>query len=179
MLCQYLVLFHSPDTCSSSSSCSDAMRMRFLAACAAPHSLHDWFLNTTLLSLFSFILLLRLRPGSLSPRASPRLGLSYAKLNFLIIQVKSFYSKTLSRPRLQGDALDLRYERTASVAPSAPVGHRAFSRCRNATSSAVHESGATPSLTASRHLRSTPQISLCRPVHRHPPTAAFFEAILW
>ena len=25
MLCQYLVLLHSPDTCSSSSSCSDAM----------------------------------------------------------------------------------------------------------------------------------------------------------
>ena len=38
-LCQYLVLLHSPDTCSSSSSCSDAMRMRVLAACAAPHSL--------------------------------------------------------------------------------------------------------------------------------------------
>ena len=58
-------------------------------------------------------------------------------------------------------------------------GHRAFFRCRNATSSAVHESGATPSLTASRHLRSTPQISLCRPVVRLPPNAAFFEAILW
>jgi hypothetical protein len=34
-------------------------------------------------------------------------------------------------------------------------------RCRNATRSTVHESGATPSLTTSRHLRSTPQISLC------------------
>ena len=44
-LCRYLVLLHSPDTCSSSSCCFDAMRMRVLAACAAPHSLHDWFLN--------------------------------------------------------------------------------------------------------------------------------------
>jgi hypothetical protein len=80
---------------------------------------------------------------------------------------------------LQGDALDLRYERIASDAPSASLGHRAFSRCRNATSSAVHESGDTPSLTTSRHLRSTPQMSLCRPVHRLPPNAAFFEAIFW
>ena len=52
-------------------------------------------------------------------------------------------------------------------------------RCKNATRSAVHESGATPSLTTSRHLLSTPQISLCRPVLRHPPNAAFFEAIFW
>jgi hypothetical protein len=105
MLCRYLVLLHSPDTCSSSSSCSDAMRMRVLAACAAPHSLQDLLLNKTLLSLFSFILLLRLlrlRPGSLSPRTSARLGLRYAKLNVLIIHVKSFYSKTLSRPRSAG-----------------------------------------------------------------------------
>ena len=71
-----------------------AMRMRVLAACAAPHSLQDWLLNTTLLSLFSFILLLRLRPGSPSPRTSARLGLSYAKLNVLIIHVKYFYSNT-------------------------------------------------------------------------------------
>ena len=78
------------------------MRMRVLAACAAPHSLQDWLLNTTLLSLFSFILLLRLRPGSLSPRTSPRLGLSCAKLNILIIHVKSFYSITLSRPPSAG-----------------------------------------------------------------------------
>jgi hypothetical protein len=81
---------------------SDVMRMRVLAACAAPHSPQDWLLNTTLLSLFSFILLLRLRPGSLSPRTSARLGLSYAKLNVLIIHVKSFYSKTRSRPRSAG-----------------------------------------------------------------------------
>jgi hypothetical protein len=40
-------------------------------------------LNTTLLSLFSFILLLHLRPGRLSPRTSARLGLSYAKVNVL------------------------------------------------------------------------------------------------
>ena len=52
-------------------------------------------------------------------------------------------------------------------------------RCRNATRSAVHESGATPSLTTSRHLLSTPHISLCRPVVRLPPNAAFFEAIFW
>jgi hypothetical protein len=32
-------------------------------------------------------------------------------------------------------------------------------RCRHATRSAVHESGATPSLTTSRHLLSTPQVS--------------------
>ena len=181
MLCHYLVLIllHSPDACSSSSSCSDDMGMRVLAACAAPQSLQDWSLNTTLLSLFSFTLLLRLRPGSLSPRTSARLGLSYAKLNVLIIHMRSFYSKTLRGLVLQDDALDLRYERTASGAPSASLGHRAFSRCRNVTSSAVHESGATPSLTASRHLRSTPQISLCRPVHRFPPNAAFFEAIFW
>ena len=63
-------------------------------------------MNTTLLSLFSFILLLRFRPGRLSPRTSARLGLCYAKVNVLIIQVKSFYSKTLSktlsRPRSAG-----------------------------------------------------------------------------
>ena len=52
--------------------------------------------------MFSFILLLCLRPGSLSPRTSARLGLSYAKLKVLIIHVKSFYSKTLSRPRSAG-----------------------------------------------------------------------------
>ena len=52
-------------------------------------------------------------------------------------------------------------------------------RCRNATRSAVHESGATPSLTTSRHLLSTPHISLCRPLVRLPPNAAFFEAIFW
>ena len=52
---------------------------------------------------------------------SPRLGLSYAKLNVLIIQVKHFRGLVL-----QGDALDLRYERTASGAPSASLGHRAF-----------------------------------------------------
>ena len=28
-------------------------------------------------------------------------------------------------------------------------------------------------------LGSTPQMSLCRPVHRLPPNAAFFEAIFW
>jgi len=57
MLCQYLVLLHSPDTCSSSSSGSDAMRMRVLAAFAAARpSLHDLLLNKTLLSLFLFIL---------------------------------------------------------------------------------------------------------------------------
>ncbi len=43
----------------------------------------------------------------------------------------------------------------------------------------MHESGATPSLTTSRHLLSTPHISLCRPLVRLPPTAAFFEAIFW
>jgi hypothetical protein len=47
-------------------------------------------------------LLRHLRPGSLSPRTSARLGLSYAKQNVLIIHVKSFYSKTLSRPRSAG-----------------------------------------------------------------------------
>ena len=43
---------------------------------------------------------------------------------------------------------------------------------KNASRSSVHESGATPSLTTSRHLQSTPQISLCRPCD-----APFFEAI--
>jgi hypothetical protein len=57
MLCQYLVLLHSPDTCSSSSAGSDAMQMRVLAAFAAARpSLHDLSLNKTLLSLFLFIL---------------------------------------------------------------------------------------------------------------------------
>ena len=56
MLCQYLVLLHSSGTCSSSSSCSDAMRVRVLAAFAAPPSLHDLLLNKTLLSLFSLTL---------------------------------------------------------------------------------------------------------------------------
>ena len=59
------------------------------------------------------------------------------------------------------------------------LGGYAIHRCRNATRSAVHESGATPSLTTSRHLLSTPHISLCRPVNRLPPNAAFFEAIFW
>jgi hypothetical protein len=49
--------------------------------------------------------------------------------------------------------------------------------CKNATSSAVHESGVTPAFTTSRHLLSTPHISLCRPVIRFPPEAPFFEAI--
>ena len=49
--------------------------------------------------------------------------------------------------------------------------------CKNATRSAVHESGATPSLTTSRHLLSTPQTSLCRPIYRFPPNVAFLEAI--
>jgi hypothetical protein len=97
MLCQYLVLLHSPDTCSSSSSCSDAMRMRVLATFAAPRSLQDLLLDESLPSLFSCILpipgvLPRLRPGRLSP----------------------------------GDALDPLHERTASGAPSASLGHRAF-----------------------------------------------------
>jgi hypothetical protein len=52
-------------------------------------------------------------------------------------------------------------------------------RCRNATRSALHESGDTPPLTTLRHLLSTPQISLCRPVVRFPPNAAFFEAVFW
>jgi hypothetical protein len=88
LLVTYLVLLHSPDTCSSCSSmlvnkrnfslcsssswsCSDAMQMRVLAA--APRSLQDLLLKKTLPShsLFSFILPLpafsRLRPGSLSP----------------------------------------------------------------------------------------------------------------
>jgi hypothetical protein len=56
---------------------------------------------------------------------------------------------------------------------------RRLLRCKNATRSAVHESGATPSLTTSRHLLSTPQMSLCRPINRLPPNAAFFEAIFW
>jgi hypothetical protein len=43
----------------------------------------------------------------------------------------------------------------------------------------VQESGATPSLTTSRHLLRTPQTSLCRPALRHPPNSAFFEAIFW
>ena len=52
-------------------------------------------------------------------------------------------------------------------------------RRRNATRSALHESGATPSLTTARHLLSTPHISLCRPVVRLPPNVAFLEAIFW
>jgi hypothetical protein len=52
-------------------------------------------------------------------------------------------------------------------------------RCKNVTRSAVHESGATPSLTTSRHLLSTPQISFCRPVVRLPPNSAFFKAVFW
>jgi hypothetical protein len=60
MLCQCLVLLHSPDTCSSSSSCSEAMQMRALAAFGAPPSLQNLLLNTTQLSLFLLILLLRL-----------------------------------------------------------------------------------------------------------------------
>ena len=39
MLCLHLVLLHSPDTCSSSSSCSDAMRMRVLAGLATPRGM--------------------------------------------------------------------------------------------------------------------------------------------
>ena len=151
MLCQYLVLLHSPDTCSSSSSWSDAMRMRVIASFAAPRNLQDLLLNKTLLSLFSFILPLpafsRVSALAACHRATP------------------WTPVTRELPL----ALPLR-----------PWGIMAcIHRCRNATSSAVHESGATPSLTTSRHLLSTPQISLCRPVNRLPPNAAFFEAIFW
>jgi hypothetical protein len=57
------------------------------------------------------------------------------------------------------------------------VGAFHIHRCRNASRSAVHESGDTPSFTTWRHFPRTPQISLCRPVSRFPPKAAFLEAI--
>jgi hypothetical protein len=80
--------------CSSSSSSSDAIRMRVLAVFAAHRSLQDFLLNKTLLRLvFAYpptpIVLPRLRPGSLSPV----------------------------------DALDPLYESTASDTPSVSLGH--------------------------------------------------------
>ena len=104
MLCQYLVLLHSPNTCSSSSSCSDAMRMRVLAAFAVPRSLQDLSLNKTLLSLL-----------------------------------------------------------------------------QKATRSAVHESGATPSLTTSRHFPPLPQDSadiLVPPCRQIPAQCGFLRGHL-
>ena len=58
-------------------------------------------------------------PDSLSPRTSARIGMSYAKLNVLIIHVKSFYFKTLSRPRSARRRAPL----LTSYSESAPV-HR-------------------------------------------------------
>jgi hypothetical protein len=93
MLCQYLVLLHSPDT-SSSSSCFDAMRMRVLAAFAAPRSLRFVFEQHSAKPVFIHLptprVLPRPRPSSLSP----------------------------------GDALDPCQERTASGAPSSSLGHQ-------------------------------------------------------
>jgi len=88
------VLLHSPVTCSSSSSCSDAMRILVLAAFAAPLSLHDLLYEyNSAKSVFIHPptprVLPRLRPGSLSP----------------------------------GDAPDPSHERAASGAPSASLGH--------------------------------------------------------
>jgi hypothetical protein len=147
------VLLHSPDTCSSSSSCSDAMRMRVLAAFAAPRSLQDLSLNKTVISLFLFILPLpafsRVSALAACHRVTPGIG-----------------------PVMR--------EELPLALPLRPWGTMAcIHRSRNATRSAVHESGATRSLTPSRLLLSTLQISLCRPVHRLPPNAAFFEAIFW
>ena len=65
----------------------------------------------------------------------------HSKVLYIMIRVMRLRLCRLS----PGDAMDPRHERTASGAPSASLGHRAFSRCRNATSSAVHESGSTPS----------------------------------
>ena len=92
--------------------------------------------------------------------------------------------RVLPRPRPSslslGDALDPRHERTAAGAPSSSLGHQvvhsSLQKSRQVRSARVR---ATPSLTTSRHLLSTPQISLCRPVHRLPPSAVFFEAIFW
>ena len=152
MLCQYLVLLHSPDTCSSSSSGSDAMRMRVLAAFAAARpSLQDLLLKETLRRLFSFII---------PPPAFSR-----------VYALAACHRATPWTPVMRELPLAL---------PLRPWGIIAcIHRCRNATRSSVHDSGATPSLTTSRHLLSTLQISLCRPVLRHPPNAAFFEAIFW
>ena len=60
---------------------------------------------------------IRHKAGSRSLRTSARPGLSYAKLSVLIIKVKSFYSKPLSRPRSAG---------RCCRAPSASLRHRAF-----------------------------------------------------
>jgi hypothetical protein len=145
-------LLHSPDTCPSSSSCSDAMRMRVLAPCAAPpHSLQDWLMNKTLLSLLPFIL--------------PLPAFCHVSALAACHRATPWTPVTRELPL----ALPLRLWGIMAC----------IHRCRNATRSAVHESGATPSLTTSRHLLSTRQISLCRPVVRLPPNAAFFEAIFW
>ena len=124
LLVTYLVLLHSPDTCSSCSSmlvnkrnfslcsssswsCSDAMQMRVLAA--APRSLQDLSLNKTLPShsLFSFILPLpafsRVSALAACHRATP-------------------WTPVMRKLR----------------APSASLA--CIHRCRNATSSALHES---------------------------------------
>jgi len=118
---------------------------------AALRSIQDLLLNKTLLSLFSFILPL------------PE------------------FSRVASQAACHRAAPWTPVMRELPLTPPLrPCGIMAcIHRCRNATRSAVHESGATPSLKTSRHLPSTPQISLCRPVHRLPPNAAFFEAICW
>ena len=49
--------------------------------------------------------------------------------------------------------------------------------CKNASRSARNASGDTPSFSTPRHFPISPQMSLCRPVHRSPPEATLFEAI--
>jgi len=48
---------------------------------------------------------------------------------------------------------------------------------RNSSRSARNESGDAPSFSAPRHLPSSSQMSLCRPVNKQPPDATHLEAI--
>jgi hypothetical protein len=110
------------------------------------------------------------RPGSLSPRTSARLGLSYAKLNVLIIHVKLFYSKTLSLPRSagRGNDLDLLHERTASGIPLClwGIAHSSLQKRHQVRSARFR-----------RHTIINNLVPLPAPIIRFPPNEAFLKAI--
>jgi hypothetical protein len=102
------------------------MQMQALAAFGAPPSLQNLLLNTTPLSLFLLILLLRLRPGSLSPRTS-RERVLFIGTQFSILYT-SMYSPAEAATRVLcfevGDGFDVLVQahvaRSVTPRPSPP-----------------------------------------------------------
>jgi hypothetical protein len=125
-------------------SCSHAMRMRVLAAFATSHSLHDLLLNETLLSLFSFILPLPAFSRGSSALAACHWATPWTPISLCVL------GGSLSL----GDALDPHL-------PLRPWGIMActFIAAETPQGPQCTGSGATPSLTTSRHFLSTPHIS--------------------